>query len=720
MGGDEVVSTVLKVRNYEALNPTQQMAVKSGLLKDESNFVVASPTASGKTVIGELAIIDAVKRGKKGVYLVPLRSLGSEKRDDFAKYPNYRTALRTGDFDSGEENLHDRDIIICTYEKWDSILRHRPRWLSSVGCVVADEGHMLTDESRGATIEVLLTRMAQMKIRVVILSAVLRNVRDIAQWLGAKFIESTWRPTPLKKGVYLFTKDESHGRGNKRRIPLESVLQFEDGQKREVGDATGSATSNLVLETLREGGQCLVFASSRKESVRIAAALGTTVEGELSANEVLELSTLSSDDRVYGDDAETSRSLALSISKGVGFHHAGLSSDQKGLVETLFRELKLKVVCATPTLSQGLNLPARRVIIQSIKRYDPKFGSVVIPRWEFENEAGRAGRPKYDDHGEAIVLSSDGNQQKQILSYIRRPIEDLDSKLLVTNPFYSHVLSEICLAETTTEQEVRSFFSQTFAAHIGGVEFVSERVSEVTSFLLLNGLIEGRAGHPGRLAKTPLGDRISRLYISPLSVPILLKGLEASETKPITTIGLLHLTCCMDDWKPQIFTGKGRTVKCPNEEILLVDEDVAEARYELAMRPTMIMQERIDEVDPTKICEKYDIGEGDINTAREAARWLLYSVREVARFTGHHRVVPYIDILSKRVEDGVREELLNLTTIKGIGAKRARRLWDRGVKTRHEFEMLGDSEKDRLLGFHFKGHFPRPGQTNLTEFMSPA
>ena len=197
-GQSDVISEVLAARGYPSLNPTQTKAVEAGLLSDGSNFVVASPTASGKTVIGELAVIDTVKRGKKGVYLVPLRSLGAEKKDDFAKYTQYKLALKTGDYDSNEEKLRDYEIIVSTYEKWDSILRHRADWLASVGCVVADEGHMLTDGSSGATFEVLLTRMTQLMVIVVILSAVLRNVKDIAKWLHARNMESTWRPTPLR------------------------------------------------------------------------------------------------------------------------------------------------------------------------------------------------------------------------------------------------------------------------------------------------------------------------------------------------------------------------------------------------------------------------------------------------------------------------------------------------------------------------------------------
>lgn len=712
----EVVNEVLQARGYGALNPTQKKALDSGLLSDNRNFVVASPTASGKTVIGELAIIDAVKKGKKGVYLVPLRSLASEKFDDFKKYTGYRIDVKTGDYDSDEHELEDCDIIISTYEKWDSILRHQPDWLHTVGCVVADEGHMLTDASRGSTIEVLLTRMASLKIKVVILSAVLRNVSDVANWLDGRFMESSWRPTPLRKGVYLFTKGKDRKKGGRQDHEIKSLLEYEDGQTEKLPDETGDAISNLVVQTLKAGGQCLVFARGRKEAVRLAGLLSREVEKELTPRELLALSKYRNGDDLKSTDVETSNKLAHCVAKGVGFHHAGISSKQKRIVEDLFRELKLKVVCCTPTLAQGLNLPARRVIIQTITRYDEKLGPVTIPRWEFENMAGRAGRPRYDDHGEAIVISKTDVQMKEIREYIKQPIERLESKLTIEAPFYSNVLSEICLSEPCTLSELKSFFSKTFAAHTGGADFVSGKVGEATRFLRECKLVQDDEKRASALVKTALGDRVSRLYITPLSVPAIIQGLEASERKPITTIGLLHLICCMYDWQALIVSGSDDGgSEYPTDDELLVDEEASD-RYDLAMRPAVMMRQYIDEVEPDSIYESFDISEGDLHVAVDKADWLIFSLMEVAKLTGHFKIIPPLEILNRRVHKGVKEELLSLSSIRGIGAKRARLLWGQGVKTREEFEGLTESQRDKMLRFHIRVNPSQGGQTDLTDF----
>lgn len=168
-----------------------------------------------------------------------------------------------------------------------------------------------------------------------------------------------------------------------------------------------------------------------------------------------------------------------------------------------------------------------------------------------------------------------------------QPIERLESKLTIQAPFYSNVLSEIGLSDSCTLTGLKSFFSKTFAAHTAGAEFVSGKVGEATRFLLESKLIKNDEGRHGGLVKTPLGDRVSRLYITPLSVPSMILGLQASDRRPVTTIGLLHLMCCMYDWKTGILTGREEDddgPDFPTDDELLIDEEASD-RYNLTIRP---------------------------------------------------------------------------------------------------------------------------------------
>lgn len=194
-------------KDIKDLRPCQAKSIKAGLLKDK-NILVCTPTASGKTLVGELAALQTILKGEgKAIYIVPLKALANEKFRDFSeRYGSMcRIALSIGDMDKGDSYLENYDLIITTSEKLDSLIRHHCPWLSSVKCVVVDEVHLLNDAGRGPTLEILLTILRQQlkKIQIIALSATIGNPQELADWLDAKLIEDNWRPVELKKGVML-------------------------------------------------------------------------------------------------------------------------------------------------------------------------------------------------------------------------------------------------------------------------------------------------------------------------------------------------------------------------------------------------------------------------------------------------------------------------------------------------------------------------------------
>lgn len=196
--------SVLEAEGISELRPSQSKALDAGLLSGES-LLVCTPTASGKTLIAELAMVSAVmKGGCKAVYIVPLKALGSEKYKDFKrKYPFLKIGLSIGDLDASDPYLHTYDMIICTSEKLDSLIRHHVPWLRDVAVVVIDEIHLLNDISRGPTLEILITILKQMlkNVQLIALSATIGNEKELAEWLDAKLVHDTWRPVELHKGV---------------------------------------------------------------------------------------------------------------------------------------------------------------------------------------------------------------------------------------------------------------------------------------------------------------------------------------------------------------------------------------------------------------------------------------------------------------------------------------------------------------------------------------
>ncbi len=199
-------SVLEKSKIYE-LRPAQEKSINAGLL-DYKNLLVCTPTASGKTLVAELAIMNAITKGVgKAVYIVPLKALATEKYKDFKKKYEHlaKITVSIGDRDSADPYLSRYDLIITTSEKLDSLIRHKAPWLKEVKVVVVDEIHLINDAGRGPTVEILITLLRKLlrNIQIIGLSATIGNPKEFASWLDAELVEDKWRPVELHKGIYL-------------------------------------------------------------------------------------------------------------------------------------------------------------------------------------------------------------------------------------------------------------------------------------------------------------------------------------------------------------------------------------------------------------------------------------------------------------------------------------------------------------------------------------
>ena len=221
----------LKDQGYAELFPPQEDSINAGLF-DGKNILVSAPTASGKTLIAMLAMINYLQSNSgKIVYLSPLRALASEKFSEFKKLEKIdfgrkiRTQISTGDFDAIGDNLDKSDILILTNEKMDSIIRHGVDWVDDIGLVIADEIHLIGDEDRGPTLEIILTKfkLQQNKPQIVGLSATVSNADELSEWLESELAENTWRPVPLFEGVY---DGGSVTLNNGKQYEIEASIRF--------------------------------------------------------------------------------------------------------------------------------------------------------------------------------------------------------------------------------------------------------------------------------------------------------------------------------------------------------------------------------------------------------------------------------------------------------------------------------------------------------------
>ena len=270
---NEMIESLIE-RGITRLTPPQEMAVGGGLLSFR-NIVVSSPTASGKTLIAEIACINSIlSKRKKAVYIAPMRALATEKFNEFqAAYPYVKAAISIGDLDSNDQWLADYSMLFFSTEKFDSLLRHGIDWLDSIGCIVFDEVHMLDDSSRGPTLEILMTKLANIcDAQIIALSATIANCGEIAKWLGAELVESDYRPVKLVKGVVHNGRAYYHD-------GTEIVKEEELMGTAEIPEA------RITQDTLLQKKQILLFYSARRNAEAGAVRLSQTVGEMLSRAE---------------------------------------------------------------------------------------------------------------------------------------------------------------------------------------------------------------------------------------------------------------------------------------------------------------------------------------------------------------------------------------------------------------------------------------------------
>ncbi len=649
---------VLKERGIEKLFPPQQLAVKKGLFSDR-NMVVAVPTASGKTLIAELAMLREVLKGGKCLYVVPLRALAAEKYEDFRSWEKIglRVGITTGDYESKDEWLGECDIIVTTAEKADSLIRNRSSWMDKVTCLVVDEVHLLDSAKRGPNLEILMSRMLNRK-RIIALSATIPNAKEIAEWLKAELVESDWRPVPLYEGVFYGGKLELYESGSLKLV-----------EERKIG---GDYTS-LVRDCVESGGQVLVFDSTRRNAESTAVKLSSlffSFEVSSKAEEVAEKI-------LEENDGEMSRKLAECVRRGVAFHHAGLLGSQRREVEKAFRRGIIRVIVSTPTLAAGVNLPARRVIIKSYHRFSG-YASTPIKVMEYKQMVGRAGRPGMDEKGEAVVVVNTEKAKRDVLRrYLMGEAESVQSKLGAESCIRFHVLA--LASELKTVEEIESFFESTFFFHQNEVPVWFE-IERTLRKLEGWGFAEV---HGKEVALTSLGELVSRLYIDPMTGHIFFS--ELGRREEFSEIAALHLICRTPDMEKLYLRRDDDWV----EELLfsVYDEltyvpSASSAEYDWfleELKTASCLYDWINEVDEDTICEKYSMAPGDLRRIVETAEWLANALYRIAEFSGH-TASPFFSSLVTRIKHGVKEELIELVQLKGIGRARARKLYRAGIR----------------------------------------
>ena len=658
----------LQSQGFEKLYPPQADSIKSGLL-DGKSILISSPTASGKTLIAMLAMISYLsKNNGKVIYLSPLRALAAEKFSEFKKLEKVslgkkiKVGISTGDFENIEKNLEKSDILILTNEKMDSIIRHGVEWVEEIGLVISDEVHLIGDESRGPTLEMILTQLKLLdtKPQLVGLSATITNSDEIANWLDCKLVKNDWRPVPLSEGV-------CNG----------GEVTMSDGKTFEVERSLRGTPIDLGVQSVQEGGQSLVFAETRTRSKSLATKAADAIFNILKKNELTELEKTSKKILIENEHTELVKTLALLVKKGVAFHHAGLNQKCREIIEVEFRKGTIKLLSSTPTLAAGVNLPARRVVISNINRYNAKVGANrPISILEYKQLCGRAGRPQYDDHGESIIVGN-GNTEDLMEYYINGEPEPIVSKITDDRSLRTHILSVIVTHPGIKKEEILEFFLQT----LGGLQSRKPTIKfaiDISLRFLSSKYLIIKKGE--RYAATEFGKKTSMLYIDPLTATYFRDAIEYVSKERNHTFGFLHLISNCDEFFPKFSLRQ----KDYGSASLMIENNSSEllepiSEYDCS-RSLLALQSWITESSELSLSDNLGIESGDMHRMVENANWLTYCLREISKHVERADLLDELADLRTRIVYGVRKELLDLVKVKGIGRVRARILYKNGIK----------------------------------------
>jgi helicase len=667
----EIIESML-ARGLKSFTPPQEQAIEKGILESR-NMVVASATSSGKTLIAEMACAKAIlAQRRKAIYIAPMRALASEKFNEFrASYPYIKTAISIGDLDASDPWLSGYDMMFFSTEKLDSLLRHGIDWLAQVGCIVFDEIHMLADASRGPTLELLMTKLANTcDAQIIALSATVGNADEIAKWLKAELVESDYRPVKLRKGI-VHNTDAVYLSGS--GDSLEEPVSLHGTSK--------LPETRVVEDTLAQEKQALLFYASRRNAEAGAARASEIVARTLDERSRQSLQILS--DKVLNVlERPTDQCIKLSrlIKDGAAFHHAGLLNAQRTYIEDAFKSNVIKVICATTTLAYGVNMPAHTVLVRDISRYDGG-GSGMLGVNEVTQLFGRAGRPQYDKEGRAFVIASTKERIEELYKgYLIGELEPLESSLGILPVLRTHILAFVAERFLNTKRAMLDFLLKSlYGFQYKNKQHISNLIDEILEELSGWEFVK-RTG--SSYSATTIGQRVSELYIDPLSA----RWIIASLDRKLDTLGVLYMIANTLEMRPYVKSTQDAEemfvmYRHMNKDSSILDAyDSTEYGYYDPLRAfstAVMLNDWISEVRENEIVRKYSTTPGALYTKLSNADWLAYAAIELSRLL--HRSAHDLIEARVRLRYGIKEELLDLVRLEQIGRVRARILYINGI-----------------------------------------
>ena len=634
----------------EEFNPAQKAVIESGYLDDKSNYIICIPTASGKTVLGVLPALKTILNKGKAVYAAPLLSIQNEKVQEFKAFEKHGISVG--------KHPSSADLSVMVFESFDALTRFSWDTLRDIDTLIIDEFHMIGEYTRGPTLEAAITRakIINPSMRIIALSATLRNIEEIEGWLEGKCVEHDYRPVPLNKEVL-------------------------DGEMFNTKNKNDEIVK-IVEKAMQDDSQALSFVSTRRFTESLATYVAKKINKKLSKSQKQNFKEVS--DKLLevpknkgSLPTTTCVKLAEAAEKGVAFHHAGLFNEQKEIIEEEFRKGNILMISATPSLMYGVNLPSKSVAIRDTTRWTSN-GPQPIPVFDYEQMSGRAGRPQYDDVGYSYLIAKTADEAINLEDYyINGEIELTNSKLIDNkDAVYKQIIAQIASTLSKDLDELVDFFEKTLYGYqmsnnpsmsLFASDSLKWELENGLQFLLQNGIIRAT---PEGLKTTEFGNLIAKSNYTVETAVKIKEYITSMDTFNIPEF----IYALAETPDLPLITFKGKKNKDPVREkmsevgLFAVDIGNPEAT-------TVSLIEWINERNEFEIENKYSVYSASTRrTAYEASRLIRFA-KNTSEVLGDYSNLKDYDYLSARLYYGVKEDIIPLVVgVKRLGRKRARNI----------------------------------------------
>ncbi|KAI9758659.1 MAG: hypothetical protein M4579_002907 [Chaenotheca gracillima] len=719
-----------------------------GLLQGEQNLVYTAPTGGGKSLVADVLMLKKIieQPTKKAILVLPYVALVQEKSrwlrravDGVSKHlqdlsqPDSKrrkgpqradgSAIRVVGYFGGsraKEAWADVDIAVCTIEKANSLVNAAidDGTIADLGTVVLDELHMIDDDHRGYLMELIATKVKTLDlgVQMIGMSATLSNTELLAKWLGARFYRSKYQPVPIEEflvyenAIYPAARSVVENfAGASADLPssqseVSAAREIEPSPFIELKNPMINAVVSLTMETVQAGYSALVFCSSRSGCERDAALISEVMP----AANGLSPELIQARKDVLSDLRNTSVGLEPplenAILRGVGFHHAGLTTEERDIIAAAYDNGTIKVIVATCSLAAGINLPARRVIL-----HGARMGRDLVAPAMLRQMRGRAGRKGKDELGESYLCCQKSDLD-EVISLIEADLPHVESRLNTDRSTIKRALLEVIVTRlATTVDALQTYVKHTLWYHSTNEEVhVSALIDETIASLIEMKLIV--VDSTDAYEATLLGQAIVASSLTPEDGIFVHDEIKRA-LQAFVMDGDMHIFYMFtpprgvdgrDDINWRIFRDQMDNLDDSGMRVLgyvginpaMVNRlaqgaslkestpaEISTARTYRRFYAAFQLRDLCNEMPVHAVAKKYDVPRGFVQSLAQSSHGFAAGMIKFCERMQWGMLAAVLEHMRDRLEAGARADLLDLAKIPFIKSRTARVFWENGMKS---------------------------------------